>query len=157
MNAPDVDSTKFELNLHIAGSTGLGAEAQTNRDLMVKAYQSVAAGDQGALVALLHPDVHFIEAPSLTYGCDVRGIAATVAGVGGMLNAWRQIRVDIEEFAAAGDLVIAYMRFAGTSRQSGTVYEGECAEVFRFKDGLITEWRPIYWDTHAAREACLPH
>ncbi len=157
MSTPEVNATQFELGLHIADSSGLGGEACTNRDLMIKAYQRIAAGDQGALVALLDPDVHFVEAPSLTYGCDVRGAAAAVAGVGGMMNAWRTIRVDIEEFAAAGELVIAYMRFTGTSRQTGRIYEGACAEVFRFKNGLITEWRPIYWDTHAAREACLPN
>jgi ketosteroid isomerase-like protein len=26
--------------------------------------------------------------------------------------------------------------------------------VFRLRDGKIVEWRPIYWDTHAVREAC---
>ncbi|HKT74970.1 MAG TPA: nuclear transport factor 2 family protein [Steroidobacteraceae bacterium] len=148
------NDTQFELAMSLSASSGLTPEAHSNRDLMVKAYRAIEAGDQGALTALLDPNVRFVEAPSLPYGCDVRGVEATAAGVSGMMAAWSKIRVDVEDFTAAGDLVIAYMRFTGISRKTGKPYSGECAEVFRFRNSRIIEWRPIYWDTHAAREAC---
>jgi len=60
---------------------------------------------------------------------------------------------EIEEFLCAGDPMIAYMVFTGVSRASGQTYTGPCAELFRFANGKITEWRPIYWDTQAAAAA----
>jgi ketosteroid isomerase-like protein len=147
-------ATQFELAVNLSATSGPTPVAQSNRELMVKAYRAVEKGDQGPLMALLDPEVRFIEAPSLPYGCDVRGIEAAVAGVGSMMAAWSKMRVEIEEILSAGDLVIVYMRVAATSRKTGKPYAGECAEVFRLRKSRIIEWRPIYWDTHAAREAC---
>ena len=39
--------------------------------------------------------------------------------------------------------MIAYMVFTGVSRASGQTYSGPCAELFRFANGKITEWRPM--------------
>jgi ketosteroid isomerase-like protein len=150
-----MSETRFTLNVSLSETSGLTETARANRDLMVQVYHAIEHGDQGALAAILDPEIQFFEAESLPYGVTARGIAATLQGVGGMMNAWSKIHVDIEEFAAAGDLVIAYMRFTGTARATGKIYDAVCAEVFRFRAGRVIEWRPVYWDTHAARNACL--
>jgi ketosteroid isomerase-like protein len=154
MDSDSEAATVFNLSVNLSAGSGLTDEARTNRELLLTAYHAVAAGSQEALVALLDPEVRFFEADSLPYGVAAQGIEATIAGVGGMLAAWRDITVEIEEILAAGDLVIAYLRFIGTARHTGRVYDAVCAEVFRFRAGRIIEWRPIYWDTHAVREAC---
>jgi ketosteroid isomerase-like protein len=150
-----MSETNFTLKVSLSDTSGLTETARANRDLMVQVYHALEHGDQGALAAILDPEIKFFEAESLPYGVSAQGIEATLQGVGGMMNAWSKIHVDIEEFATAGDLVIAYMRFTGTSRATGKIYDAVCAEVFRFRAGRVIEWRPVYWDTHAARNACL--
>lgn len=128
--------------------------AGANAKLLIDAYKAMDAGDEGALMKLLADDCTFIEAATLPYGGVYKGVAGAVEGVGGMFSAWKHLRVDIEQITAGGDLVIAYMHLVGTARATGKIYEGPTAELFRFRDGKITEWRPIYWDTHAVRVAC---
>lgn len=143
-------ATDFKLSISLSDKSGLTDEAHANRDLVVKTYLALEAGQEDALVQILDPDILFVEADALPYGGERRGIAATMEGVGEMLAAWRDITVEIEEFVTGGDLVIAYMTFRGISRATGRTYTGPCAEVFRMANGKITEWRPIYWDTNAA-------
>lgn len=150
----EAPSNPVTLKLALGPGSGMTAEAQRNRALLHKAYVDMIAGKESALFDLLDPEVRFREAASLPYGCDVRGIDAALQGVGAMMAAWSVMDVVFEEFVAAGDLVIAYMYVKATARNTGKPYEGPCAEVFRFRNGRIIEWHPIYWDTHAVREAC---
>ena len=144
----------FELILAPSVSSGLTEGAARNRRAIEAAYRAMIAGDQGALFALLAVDVEFHEASSLPYGGSFSGLEGARAGVVGMFSAWSHLRVEIEELVAGGDLVIVYLWMRATARATGEVYEGPTAELFRFKDGKISEWRPIYWDTHRVRQVC---
>jgi len=146
-------STPFELILNVPDN-GFNETAKKNRDAVIGAYQATLQGTESALFEILDKDVAFHEAESLPYGGTQSGVPGAQAGVAGMFGAWSHLRVEIEEILAAGDLVIAYMQITGTSRATGKVYAGPVAELFRFKSGKISEWRPIYWDTHAVRKAC---
>lgn len=128
--------------------------ARANAQLLIDAYKAMENGDEGALLQLLTDDCTFIEASSLPYGGIRKGPQGAMEGVGGMFEAWEHLTVTIEQMLAGGDLVIAYMHLVGTARATGKIYEGPTAELFRFKDGKVVEWRPIYWDTHAVRVAC---
>jgi ketosteroid isomerase-like protein len=112
------------------------------------------AGDGEAMIRLLDPEVFFTEAPSLPYGCEARGIAGVRQGIAGIHAAWRELRAEIFEYAAAGDIVIAYMVIDGISEATGRRYQGPLAELFRFRNGKVVEWRPLYWDTHEVRKVC---
>lgn len=147
--AADTQSTsRVILN---APEDGRFALAERNRNAVYEAYRAVEQGDMTKLVALLSPDVEFHEAPSLPYAISTKGIEATLAGVGGMFDHWSDLTAEIEELVATGDLVICYLLMTATSRATGKVYSGMTAETFRFRDGKIIEWRPIYWDTHEVR------
>jgi uncharacterized protein len=143
----------FDLILNVKDD-GFNENAKKNRQALFDAYRAMIDGKSNALFDLLDDNVAFHEAPSLPYGGTLYGRSGAQSGVAGMFGAWSYLRVEIEEFLAAGDLVIAYMHLTNTSRATGKIYVGPVAEVFRFQNGKITEWRPIYWDTHAAREAC---
>ena len=147
------DATAFELALN-APENGFNETARQNRQAIIDAYKAILKGDEAALIRLLDPNVLFVEAAGLPYGCEYRGVEGVQKGVEGMFGAWSKLRVVIEECVAGSDLVIAYMTMKATSRKTGKVYDGYTAELFRFKNGKITEWRPIYWDTHAVRVAC---
>jgi ketosteroid isomerase-like protein len=144
----------FELVLAPSLGTGSAEVAASNRRAIEDAYRAMLTGNPAALFTLLAADVKFHEAPSLPYGGSWSGPEGASAGVAAMFGAWSHLRIEIEEFVAAGDIVIVYMWMRATARASGEVYEGPTAEVFRFKGGKITEWRPIYWDTHRVRQVC---
>lgn len=147
------ETQPFELIIN-APDDGLNQQAKVNRQLLLDAYKAQLTGDTESLFRLLADDVTFIEADSLPYGGTFHGPAGAQQGVGGMFTAWSHLRVEIEDILASGDLVIVYLQMTATSRETGEVYDGPTAELFRFKDGKITEWRPIYWDTHAVRKVC---
>ena len=145
------DAEQFTMSLDLPDGPD---ESAANRTILHDAYLAIIAGNGGALFDLLDDDVEFIEASSLPYGTHVRGIPAAQAGVAEMFKSWRHMHVDITHFTASHDLVIAYMQMSATSRATGDVYNGPAAEIFRFRNGRIIEWRPIYWDTHLVRKVC---
>lgn len=144
----------FELVLNPQMNSDLTDVAKKNRAAVIDAYQRMLKGEMEAWWNLFDPAVEFYEADSLPYGCTARGLPATQAAIGAMFAAWSHLRVEIENFIATGDLVINYCRMTGTSKKTGKVYDGLCAEVYRFRHGKIIEMRPVYWDTHKVREVC---
>ena len=146
--------TTFELMIS-AQETNDVSKSQRNRKILADAYAAVLSGNEFAVFDCCVPDVVFIEAESLPYGCRKVGVEAAKAGVAGAFGAWTHLKCEIEEYVAAGDIVIVYMNVTATARATGEVYEGPTAETFRFNDeGKIIEWRVIYWDTHRVREVC---
>ena len=61
-----------------------------------------------------------------------------------MLATWSPLVVQIQELTAGGDLVIAYLLMTATGKRTGTTFSFPVAEMFRFRDGRVVEWRPIY-------------
>lgn len=145
--------TKFNPIDNIPPGT-LDESARTCRDIIANAYHAMLQGDQGALGKILHPDIVFREAAGLPYGVEAKGIEGTLQGVAGMFEYWSSVDVDLIEVCGGKDMAIAYMYLRNVARATGKPYEGFVCEVFRFKDGKVIEWHPVYWDTHAAREAC---
>jgi ketosteroid isomerase-like protein len=152
--ASTLNPPSFELSIRLSEDSGLTDTARQNRELLYTAYKNMAAGDGEAIARLLDPEVVFIEAEGLPYGVSASGIEGALQGVAGMFGAWSQLRAEFLEFLAGGDLVIAYLIMTGIARATGQTYSGPTAELFRFRNGKIIEWRPIYWDTHAVRKVC---
>ena len=144
----------FDLKLKVDSKSDIDDIARKNRLSLIRAYEAQLAGDLDTWWDIFDPDVEFFEAESLPYGCSSKGLEAAKQGVAGMFSAWSHLCVVIEEFATAGDLVICYIHMTATSRKTGEIYEGPVAETFRFRNGKVVEWRPIYWDTHRVLEMC---
>src|SRR5258708_3636913 len=115
---------KSKLTLSIPADGGLTETARQNRGLLAQAYREMLAGDGDALIRLLDPEIFFTEAPSLPYGCAAHGIAEVRQGIAGIHAAWRELKAEIFEYAAAGDIVIAYMVISGISAATGREYTG---------------------------------
>jgi len=152
--AKTFSAPQLELVLKLTEDSGLTDTARANREILVKAYQAMLDGNESALAEILDPEVRFYEAKGLPYGVEAEGIDGALAGVAGMFSAWSHLYTEFQEFLAGGDMVIAYLWMRATARETGEIYEGPTAEMFRFKNGKVIEWRPIYWDTHRVREVC---
>jgi len=148
------DDSGFEVKLQVDSSTNISETAHKNRTAMIKAYEAMITGDFDTWWSYFDKDVEFYEAASLPYGFSSKGLEEAKQGMAGMFEAWKHLEIKVEEFTAAGDLVIIYIHMKATSRKTGKIYEGPVAELFRFRNDKIIEWRPIYWDTHMVREAC---
>ena len=148
------EESTFEPTIEVGSDSTLSDTANRNRTALMQAYAALPVGDTEKWWSYFDPDVEFHEAPSLPYGQSTKGLEAAKQGMGDMFTAWKHINVRVEEFTAAGDLVIIYLHLTATSRKTGEVYAGPVAELFRFRNDKIIEWRPIYWDTHLVRKTC---
>lgn len=148
------DAPVLELVLRVSEEGGLDTEAEANRTRLLDYYRARMAGDPDAFANFVDPDLDFFQASGLPYGGEAKGAEGALKLVGAMFATWRKLKVEVLEITAGGDLVIAYLMLTGISRATGDRYHGPTAEVFRFRDGKVVEWRPIYWDTHAVRRAC---
>lgn len=147
------ETSGFTIRLPENGWGDLDDRAQRNRAAIRTMFVGMAAGDLGALTALLAPDIHFVQAPGLPYAVDAHGVEEAMAGLGQMMAAWSRLDVQLIDVFASGDRVFAFLQMDGVSA-SGKTYSGPVTELFRFDGDKVVEWRPIYWDTFAVRTAC---
>lgn len=148
------ESPQFELVLSVPKGEGMTDTARANRQLILDYYIARKKGDPDAFGRLVDKDVAFFQASSLPYGGEASGVEAAQALIRSMYATWRDLRVEVLELTAGGDLVIAYLMLTLVSRATGGRYHGPTAEVFRIRDGKVVQWRPIYWDTHQVRQVC---
>ncbi len=97
----------------------------------------------------LHEDVVIPEAPSAPYPGEWRGHAGFRALGVRMQELWER-DWDYGEYLYAeteDGVVFKQNVFRATSKISGRKLSMPVVEVFQFKDGLIVENRPYYWDT----------
>lgn len=88
-----------------------------------KALEAMRQGDLDAIVALSEPDVEFVNPatalePGTRYGRDGLRI-----GLGGMLEAFEDMRFEAERIVDLGDRVLATGTFSGRGRGSGYQFD----------------------------------
>ena len=89
-DAPDA-ATGFRLAINLSDRSGLTEEAAANRELVMKTYLALEAGQEDALTRILDPQITFHEPASLPYGGTRHGIDGALQGVTAMLAAWHDI------------------------------------------------------------------
>ncbi|MBB2971131.1 nuclear transport factor 2 family protein [Mesorhizobium sp. RMAD-H1] len=103
--------------------------------------------DVKMLAAAFHNDVVVHEPASLPYAGDWQGLE----GIGALLRKMGEIwsNVEVEDLAAArtGDTVFMTCTLHLVSRARGTVIKQPFAEVLRFRNGLLLDGTPFYYDT----------
>jgi ketosteroid isomerase-like protein len=144
----------FDLKILVSSDSDIVQTANQNRQTVIRAYESMFTGDFDSWWEMIDPNVHFYEADGLPYACSLHGLEAAKQGVAGMFANWSALDLTLEEFTAAGDLVIIYLKMNATSRTTGKIYNRPGTEFFRFKNGKVIEWCAIYWDTHEVRKIC---
>lgn len=113
------------------------------------AFLSAETEDLGALATAFHPDVVVHEPQSLPYAGEWRGHAGVGALFRRMREVWSNIGVDGLEAVRSGDTVFMTCTLHLTARRSGEAVSQPFAEVLRFRDGLLLDGLPFYYDTGA--------
>ena len=122
-----------------------------------RVYENFAQGDIPAVLALLAPDIEWVESPQafLPHRGTHRGPAEVAARVFGMVvGHFDQFAVVPETFHDAGDVVVVEGRAVGKTKAGG-VLDAPAAWVWTVHDGLAVSNRN-YHDTDAWRLALSP-
>lgn len=127
--------------------------ARRNRQVFVEALDALVAGDADAFWSIFDPDVVFHEAACLPYGGSHRGIEATKRAFGHMVQTYSSMHADLEAVLASRDIVMLYQTIAFRVRENGNDGTLPVAEMYRFRDGKVVEWRALYFDADLVARA----
>jgi len=129
--------------------------SQENVATVRRLYEAFAAGDVDTIIALMSPDIEWVEAENFPYADNnpYRGPEAVLTGVFGRLGTeWQDFGVHPEEYIDGGDTVVVLGRYSGTCVATGKSMTPQLAHVLRVSDGRITSFRQ-YVDTLAVARA----
>jgi ketosteroid isomerase-like protein len=105
------------------------------------------AKDVSMLASAFHKSVVVHEPASLPYAGDWRGLEGMGELFRRMSDAWSDVRVEDLEALKSDNTVFMACTLYLTSRANGATIKQPFAEVLRFKDGLLLEGTPFYYDT----------
>ena len=103
--------------------------------------------DLQMLATAFHPDVVVHEPKSLPYAGDWDGLTGIGALFRKMRDVWSNLQVEQLDATRDGDTVYMACTIHLTSRKTGASITQPFAEVLRFKDELLIEGTPFYYDT----------
>jgi len=143
------DNPDFEMILEYRTSPGVDSTALANRQALLAAFDGLLTGDDARFWALFDPGASFHEASCLPYGGSHQGIEAIKRAYGEMSATFSAMRTVFHEVLTAGEFCILYQTITFKVAANGNTGSFPVAEMFRFKEGRIVEWRANYFD------ACL--
>ena len=145
----------WEFRFDLPEPPGAGDEEKTerNRKILMTAFAALAAGDADSFWSIYDPDVVFHEPSSLPYGGAHKGLKATQEAVSRMSGAYAQLRTTFEEIVFARDIALAYQTITYRIKGNGNTGTMPVAELYRFRDGKVIEWRALYSDPALLAEA----
>jgi uncharacterized protein len=116
-------------------------------------YEAFARGDVAGALAVLAPDVSWVEAEGFPYGGTYVGPSAVLEGVFKRLaTEWDGFSAVPHEFVAQGDTVVALGEYGGTYKKTGKRFSAPFAHVWSFRNGKVAKFRQ-YTDTVVVRSA----
>ncbi len=110
-----------------------------------------SAGDLETVLAMFHPQIRILEAPSLPWGGTHHGREGFVALQATMHQWWDTAIKDLEVFDA-GHVAVLHERMEITGKSTGRSMELDVVDIFSFREGMISEIDVYYKDVHAVLE-----
>jgi ketosteroid isomerase-like protein len=123
--------------------------SQENVALIRGIYDGFAAGDVGAVLGAMSPDIAWNEAENFPYadGNPYVGPQAIAEGVfARCIGEWDGFAVTVEEILDAGDTIVALGRYGGSCKATGKAMNPQLAHVWRIADGKAVAFQQ-YVDT----------
>ena len=123
--------------------------SQENVALIQGIYDGFAAGDVGAVLGAMSPDIVWNEAENFPYadGNPYVGPQAIAEGVfARCIGEWDGFAANPEEFLDAGDTVVVLGRYGGSCKATGRAMNPQMAHIWRVADGKAVGFQQ-YVDT----------
>ncbi len=111
------------------------------------AYLRVGGGDFAAIAATLDPECVIYQPSSLPYNGVWRGHGGFEEWMRLFTQIWASLEVTDPEQMPVGNVVISRSHVYAERRGSGEKLDWPLLQYFRFREGLIVELWPFYWDT----------
>jgi len=143
------DTADQELVLGYQSGGGVSQQAIANRQTLIDVFEQLQRGEEQGFWDLFDPDAAFHEASCLPYGGTYQGLKAIKQGYLAMCATFSAMKSEFHEVLTAGDYCILYQSIEFTVAANGNKGGFPVAEMFRFRNGKIVEWRANYFD------ACL--
>jgi ketosteroid isomerase-like protein len=152
MNFMD-DGSGFSLDLQYRNSPEDVKKGQENQKILLHAFDRMAAGDVDTFWSIFDPDMVFHEAASLPYGGAHKGIAAAQAAVAKLLSHYAAMRTVFESISCMGDIAMVYQTVTYRVKANGNTGSVPVAELYRFRNGKVIEWRALYFDSQMVAQS----
>jgi uncharacterized protein len=152
MNFMD-DGSGFQLELQYREAPEDVEKSRRNQEILLHVFDRMAAGDVDAFWAIFDPDMVFHEAACLPYGGAHKGIPAAQAAVERLLSCYTSMRAVFEGVSAMGDIAIVYQTVTFRVKANGNTGSVPVAELYRFRNGKVIEWRALYFDPSMVAQA----
>jgi ketosteroid isomerase-like protein len=126
--------------------------SQANVDLIKNLYAAFARGDAAAVVGAMDPNIVWNEAENFPYADRNPYVGPGAIGEGiffRLATEWDGFRAQPSEFLDAGDTVVAFGRYKGTYKATGSALNAQFAHVWHLRDAKITTFQQ-YTDTAQA-------
>jgi len=144
-----VDTAEQVMVMGYKTGRGVDAQALANRQALIQVLDQLQRGEEEGFWALFDPEASFHEASCLPYGGSHHGIEAIKTAFYTMCATFSAMHTEFHEVLTAGDYCILYQSIRFTVAANGNEGGFPVAEMFRFRNGRIVEWRANYFD------ACL--
>jgi uncharacterized protein len=118
------------------------AASAANRAIVETAYADFARGDVEAFLAILDPNVKWVDAEGYPYAGTYVGPEALLEGLIARIGAeWDDYTVVPNTYVADGDRVVALGDYSGTYKATGRSVEAPFAHVWQLVDGKVVSFR----------------
>jgi uncharacterized protein len=115
-----------------------------NVELTKGVYAGFAAGDIGAILSLLAPDIHWTEAEGGPYGGVSIGPDAVLQNVFMKIGSeWDGYTAVPHEFVATGGTVVALGTYSGKYKKTGKSFSAPFAHIWKFQGGKVASFQQI--------------
>ena len=111
------------------------------------AYLAAGGGDFSWIAATLDPECVIYQPHSLPYGGEWRGHSGFELWMRSFTKTWAFLAVTDAEQMVMGDVVISRSHVYAERRGSGEKFDWPLLQYFKFRESLILELWPFYWDT----------
>jgi ketosteroid isomerase-like protein len=130
----------------------------TNTDIVLALYEAFAVGDLDTILAIIHPDVIWIESEGIPYGGTFIGRDAVFEGVFGKIaEEWDDFTATSETvFEGDGNRVVVLGRDSGTYKATGKSMVAPAASIWTLNDAGQVILFQQYIDTQAVNSATIP-
>ena len=114
----------------------------TNLETIQCLYKAFAARDREVLLAILHPEMEWIQNDGFPNGGVHKWVPHILDDVLGQFpRDWEGFRPDVKEWLDAGDQVIALGEYRGRYRATDRDLRAAFAHVYTLRDGRVIRFR----------------
>lgn len=138
-------------------------ELQLRRSRTLKAFYDAedryikeGGGDFSTIAATLHPECVIFQPASLPYGGEWRGHAGFEAWMKAFAQQWSSMEVRNPETFVQEDRIFSRSHVYATARANGKKLDWPLLQMIQFREALIADLQPFYWDTSTLLSGLLP-